>query len=453
MFYLLICLLVSLTIINVVNSASSATEKPKSGKMLRRVADPLECFCIKWNCYDMLGLTRENFDEQVQSFRPDDTPAKNLKKIMRESAKKYHPDKKGGTEEKVRAVYAAFEVLNDPNKKKWFDYYVDHPGEYGRVYFEVTGKHPPLSMLITQAPTEVVVSLLVVALSILIWFVQRGNYDSYNKDLRSALKFAIMNMLGPANGGNDQTADLFEKSKDLYLQKKQNGGIGGAASAHLDGTGVVAGVGDSGSGSGNSSSTGGGTPLTKAQKKDEKYRLKQQQKNKGNPPSSGKNSTAAAVAGSTAAPVIEPKMMIMLKDPLFEASVDEIVNDIKIQGGVKRPGWQDIFAIRIIFFPYHAVLWTWEYYRLEIQLAVPPLNEQRDLAIQRMGEVEWDDLTEEEQNALLEQGIYRKSVYSVWAAERAAARREKLIQERDARIKKLRKKGYDVDSDDFEDVE
>ena len=61
------------------------------------------------NPYEVLGLTK------------DATPA-DIKKAYRSLAQTHHPDH-GGKEERFKEVSAAYETLNDPEKKQLFDTY------------------------------------------------------------------------------------------------------------------------------------------------------------------------------------------------------------------------------------------------------------------------------------------------------------------------------------------
>jgi len=68
--------------------------------------------------YDILGVSK-------------DANTKTIKKAYRELAKKYHPDKEGGDEEKFKEISVAYETLSDDHKRGAYD----NPamrGEYGR---------------------------------------------------------------------------------------------------------------------------------------------------------------------------------------------------------------------------------------------------------------------------------------------------------------------------------
>jgi len=66
--------------------------------------------------YQILGVSRQaSIDE--------------IKKAYRKLAHKYHPDKKGGVEEKFKEVNEAYEVLSDPQKRSSYD-------QFGKTGFE-----------------------------------------------------------------------------------------------------------------------------------------------------------------------------------------------------------------------------------------------------------------------------------------------------------------------------
>lgn len=60
------------------------------------------------NYYDILGVSR--------SASQDD-----IKKAYREMCKKYHPDRNGGDNSKIKEINEAYEVLGNPDKKRNYD--------------------------------------------------------------------------------------------------------------------------------------------------------------------------------------------------------------------------------------------------------------------------------------------------------------------------------------------
>ena len=48
-------------------------------------------------------------------------PQDDLKKTYKELSKKYHPDKKGGNEEKFKEISEAYDTLKDKSKREMYD--------------------------------------------------------------------------------------------------------------------------------------------------------------------------------------------------------------------------------------------------------------------------------------------------------------------------------------------
>ena len=68
--------------------------------------------------YEILGVDRSVND-------------KDLKKAYRKASLKYHPDKKGGSEEKFKEVNQAYDTLSDPTKRQVYDLYGEAGVESG----------------------------------------------------------------------------------------------------------------------------------------------------------------------------------------------------------------------------------------------------------------------------------------------------------------------------------
>lgn len=155
------------------------------------------------------------------------------------------------------------------------------------------------------------------------------------------------------------------------------------------------------------------------------------------------------------------------EDPLFIKIVDQLVSEVKIEGGYRKPEWQDLFAVRLVLFPYHLVLWGVKYHRRYISTAPLSLEDRTEMARDRIGLVEWEEmLSEEERQALIEREIWKRDVYDQWkqekeaeaaAAAEAMAAAEQLLQGKGGKKiskKKLRRqlqKQIDEDAQDYDD--
>lgn len=72
--------------------------------------------------YEILGVDKSASDKE-------------LKKAYRKASLRYHPDKKGGSEEKFKEINAAYDTLSDPQKRQIYDLY----GEAGLESGAATG--------------------------------------------------------------------------------------------------------------------------------------------------------------------------------------------------------------------------------------------------------------------------------------------------------------------------
>ena len=60
------------------------------------------------NFYDVLGVKKNASQDEI-------------KKAYRELCKKYHPDKHGGDDTKIKEVNEAYATIGDPEKRKQYD--------------------------------------------------------------------------------------------------------------------------------------------------------------------------------------------------------------------------------------------------------------------------------------------------------------------------------------------
>lgn len=85
-------------------------------------------YCGLDNCYDVLGAKRESNTAE-------------LTKLYRSLARKWHPDKFQGEEEKViatekfRQIATAYEVLREDESRRDYNEMLDNPEHYYRHYY------------------------------------------------------------------------------------------------------------------------------------------------------------------------------------------------------------------------------------------------------------------------------------------------------------------------------
>ncbi len=132
-------------------------------------------------------------------------------------------------------------------------------------------------------------------------------------------------------------------------------------------------------------------------------------------------------------------------------AVVQLVSEVKIEGGYRKPTWQDLFAVRLVLSPYHFVLWCMKYYRRYISSAPLSLEDRTEMARDRVGVAEWEEvLTEEEKEKLIAREIWKEEVYQQWideqvkeaeaAAEVVAAAERMLQSGKNSSGKKISKK-------------
>lgn len=109
----------------------------------------------------------------------------------------------------------------------------------------------------------------------------------------------------------------------------------------------------------------------------------------------------------------------MLKDPLFEKIVDKVVGEVKIEGGYRKPTWEDLFAVRLVKLPYSFFLYAQKYHRRYISKKPLPMEDKIEMARDRIGLATWEDqLTEDEKKKFIEMEIWKQEVYDKWLQEK-----------------------------------
>lgn len=222
----------------------------------------MDIFCGAENCYDIVGVPRS-------------ATAAEIRQAYRQLSVTMHPDKStaANATERFQKLGKAYEVLKGNESRPLFDYYLDHPWDY----FKVSGKH-----YMRNAPKSsvfVVLTVVLLLLSILLWHVQMQNHNQ----VKEKLKAAVLENLGPKNGGSEYTASLFEVCAERFQEAYQ------ADPSHRSG------------------------------KKSEIKHIGKKQ---------------------------------MLTEPLFAQVVSQVVDEVEIEGGNRKPVFpQDVLIYKVIMFP------------------------------------------------------------------------------------------------------
>jgi DnaJ family protein C protein 25 len=112
----------------------------------------------------------------------------------------------------------------------------------------------------------------------------------------------------------------------------------------------------------------------------------------------------------------------MNKDPAFEKIVDEVVAEVKIEGGYKKPEWKDLFILKLFKSPYTLYVWAQTYHRRYISTAPLPYEDREEMAMQKIGMHAWGDLSDTERREFIEREIWKPEVYAQYFEENDTGR-------------------------------
>lgn len=137
----------------------------------------------------------------------------------------------------------------------------------------------------------------------------------------------------------------------------------------------------------------------------------------------------------------------MIKDPEFAKIVDQMVREVQIEGGCRKPTTKDLFAVQLLYLPYYLYLWAVKYHRRYISTQPLPREDQEEMARNAVGGAVWEDFTEVEQEKLITLQIWKPDVLATWLNDKAVASEEK----RNKLKKKFKRRGAAVMDDQDED--
>lgn len=125
-----------------------------------------ELYCGLENCYDVLGIIRDEFDKTK------------LSKIYRSLAKKHHPDRvkdqdaKVEAEARFRVVATAYETLKDEQTRSDYDYYLDHPEERFYNYYQYYRRR-----VVPKVDVRLVILGTILSISLFQYFSAKQKYS------------------------------------------------------------------------------------------------------------------------------------------------------------------------------------------------------------------------------------------------------------------------------------
>ena len=194
-----------------------------------------------------------------------------------------------------------------------------------------------------KADVRLIIACVIIFFSVLLHIVQYQKWQTAVK----FLTHATMNNLGLKNGGTKETLELYRRAEELFKIRYQENNI-------------------------RSNSSPTPTPIRKSSK------------------------STKCPSGSK-----------MLKDPLFASVVTEVVSEVKIEGGYKKPTHEDILIIKLMYMPYTLYTWGRKKYRVLYKENELTPEECLELTIATVGAGTWDDMSPSEQQNALERRLWQ----------------------------------------------
>jgi hypothetical protein len=133
----------------------------------------------------------------------------------------------------------------------------------------------------------------------------------------------------------------------------------------------------------------------------------------------------------------------MLKDPLFSTIVDDVVGEVKIEGGYKKPTYNDIFLVKLVLFPYNMYNWSMRKYKIAYYDNELTDAECLELTIESIGLGTWDDMSPIEQENALQRRLWQTGKLEAFEKDREEEylRKNPALFKRYNRHKKKEKMG------------
>jgi len=107
----------------------------------------------------------------------------------------------------------------------------------------------------------------------------------------------------------------------------------------------------------------------------------------------------------------------MNKDPLFKAIVDEVVGDVKIEGGHHKPTVHDVLIVQICLLPYWALKWAVRFYGSRFDSRFLTLIDKENLTVLAVGLDAWDEYDETERFDLIARELWKPTALDAWKKE------------------------------------
>lgn len=117
----------------------------------------------------------------------------------------------------------------------------------------------------------------------------------------------------------------------------------------------------------------------------------------------------------------------ILIETILNVSFKQVVGEVKIEGGHRKPEWGDLFVVRLLLLPSILYKWAKRYHRINFLKQVTSYNvikltikrslfqelsreEKEELARDAVGMGTWDELSPLEKEELIETEVWRPEV-------------------------------------------
>lgn len=108
----------------------------------------------------------------------------------------------------------------------------------------------------------------------------------------------------------------------------------------------------------------------------------------------------------------------MNKDPVFKAVVDEVVGEVKIEGGFRKPTMHDVLIVQICLLPYWGFKWGVRYYGIHVDPKLLSATDKEELTAQVVGLEVWDETDDAERKELIGRELWKSAARENWAKEK-----------------------------------
>ncbi|CAG0886634.1 unnamed protein product [Cyprideis torosa] len=136
-------------------------------------------YCGLENCYDVLGVTRDHSRKEIA-------------KAYRQLARKHHPDRQSAPEAKLaaeetfRRIANAYEILNDDDTRKDYDYLLDNPEEFYSHYYRYYSRR-----MAPKVDVRIVILVTLSVISAVQYYAAWCRYDTAIRHLATVPRYRL----------------------------------------------------------------------------------------------------------------------------------------------------------------------------------------------------------------------------------------------------------------------